>query len=302
MTDATFNIEEQNWLWVDANHPLRWRWDNAEKPTILILISKTPGKRFIGTKKVTTAYRLGKSTLSYYIFKLNGDQYDDIFKMLCHFLIENTRYTSDEEAPRFVENLFDKWKRFSEKKQKFSERTIQGLIGELLALKETLIPKYGEIIAVGGWTIENYGKRDFQIENTWYEVKTRLIGNNEIKISSLEQLDREDEGHLLVVKLDHTATSSESKISLNSAYQDVLGMLKDNNTMLMFIEMMCEIGYQPDDDYDEPVYEYVETDMYKVNEEFPRLRAKDLPSENIIKAEYSLSLVGLDKFLEFPGE
>lgn len=299
--DTLFDPSKQDWTLADSKHPLRWLMDDHENPQVIALRVNTPGHRFKSTKKVESLYFSNDTDHEYlYVFRLLSDQYSDIFGNLCKFLIENTRFIREEESPSFVEMLYEKWKRFSEKKQKLSDKTIQGLIGEMLVLQKYLIPKYGEAKAIFSWTIEDYGKRDFLIDDTWCEAKSRLLGSNEIRISSLEQLDREDDGHLIVVKLDHSTQSSAVKISLNSLYRQMVESFKDKNAALQFIEMMGHTGYITEPEYDDPVYEYVGIDFYLVNEEFPRLRKKDLPSDNITKAEYSLSLVGLDGFKVYP--
>ena len=140
--EALFDPSKQDWTLADSTHPLRWLMDDHDNPQIIALRVNTPGHRFKSTKKVESLYFSNNSDDEYlYVFRLLSDQYSDIFINLCKFLIENTRSIRDEDSPSFVEMLYEKWKRFSEKRQKLSEKTIQGLIGEILVLQNYLIPQ-----------------------------------------------------------------------------------------------------------------------------------------------------------------
>ena len=60
------------------------------------------------------------------------------------------------------------------KRDLLSEFQILGLMGEILFLREFLIPKYGEKMALLGWSGQELTHKDFSYANEWYEIKTIL--------------------------------------------------------------------------------------------------------------------------------
>ena len=48
------------------------------------------------------------------------------------------------------------------------------------------------------WSGQELTHKDFSMENTWYEIKTIGCGQQNIKISSLEQLDSVYDGEIVV--------------------------------------------------------------------------------------------------------
>ena len=75
-----------------------------------------------------------------------------------------------------ISNAVVRWKYwlelFGKKKGTLLDKSeIKGLIGELLLLKDKFIPEYGVTDAIASWMGPMLGHKDFEIADTWYEVK-----------------------------------------------------------------------------------------------------------------------------------
>ena len=83
-----------------------------------------------------------------------------------------------------------------------SPEKMQGLFGELYFLKNHLLRNCTPSEAVRAWGGGDGNSKDFAIQNTWYEIKTVGANSTEVKISSLTQLESENEGHLIIIKVE----------------------------------------------------------------------------------------------------
>ena len=88
-----------------------------------------------------------------------------------------------------------------------------------------MIKKYGQDIALESYIGTDLAHKDFEAQNTWYEVKSIHNGVRSVKISSIEQLDSEIDGKLVVLTFDQGTPSYEGNITLNkliSEFRDAL--------------------------------------------------------------------------------
>ena len=65
------------------------------------------------------------------------------------------------------------------------------------------------------WMGPLLGHKDFEIDDTWYEVKSVNENAIQVTISSLEQLESDVNGYLVVVRLEDTSSVSGCSINLN---------------------------------------------------------------------------------------
>ena len=96
-----------------------------------------------------------------------------------------------------------------------SDTEIVGLLGELLFMDDHMIPQYGVATALASWMGPEKTHKDFSTENMWYEIKTINSGKTTVRISSLEQLDGDIEGQLVVYDLEKMSPSFNSEFSIN---------------------------------------------------------------------------------------
>lgn len=229
-------------------------------------------------------------------FNLEDSSFDRLFDRFCREVIENT--ANIEDATRGPDEVLLE---FSEWKNMFSLETInkedvQGVIGELLFLKEYLIPTYGESKSMKSWTRVNCGKQDFMIDGTWYEVKTMKNGSDRVLISSVEQLDDPKQGHLAIVVLQSSTSESDSSFSLNTLYEQIMHELKEPSSKQMLKEALKRYRI-PDERYDELIFEEMDIESYIVSETFPRMKKTNIPLGVRIPS-YEIIITTIEPFKE----
>ncbi len=276
-------------------HNLRWLMDDLNNPTVLVFSSPYHIDTFPELREIIVQ-RLRDDSSYLALFILNDESNKDLFEVFCKFLVEATRNTKECDGPAKVKTIYLRWRNFFKDIRKLEPFELQGLFGEMSFLKNFLIPKYGEDKAVDSWTIDDYGKRDFVLTDTWYECKSLLLGEDKITISSIEQLDREDEGYVSVVSLEKSTPASGGE-SLYDLYTSILGLLNSEDNRLRFKEMIALSKLIKPEQYREsPLYDFRGITHYIVNDKFPKIKRKDLPSTNIINAKYTLFVPGLSEF------
>ena len=111
----------------------------------------------IGIKQYQT------SNFSGIIFSLNEQDMLDNFCVFCDDIITSTATTTDAMCGyKLVINRFYAWKKMFQTKSKImDESRIMGLIGELLFLRDYMIPTYGESTALRAWSGQELTHKDF---------------------------------------------------------------------------------------------------------------------------------------------
>ena len=119
-------------------------------------------------------------------------------------------------------------------------------------------------------------------------------GKNTVRISSIEQLDSECDGELVVYTLEKMS-SNYNGFTLNSLVIDTMNLFHNDDDKELFLTKVRLQGYEYDAYYDEFVYEIVNVSCYCVNSEFPRLKRSDL-SDAVVAAVYDLSLLKIGDY------
>ena len=191
------------------------------------------------------------------------------------------------------------WKElFGKKKQSILEKmVIKGLIGELLELKNHLIREYGVDKAVYSWLGPLHGHKDFEINDTWYEVKTINENALQVTINSLEQLDSEIDGHLVITRLEDTSEVNEFAINLNQIVLDVMALIENPTTLDLFHERLNSMGYSFDPEYYKYSFMFKGSTYYSITRGFPRFTRNNVP-EAIGNMSYTILINALTQFRE----
>ena len=228
---------------------------------------------------------------------LIDDSFAEMFYSFCDDLIISlNECDSQKNHYETMLSRYLKWKKmFVNANGKFlTEPQIMGLIGEILFLKLKLFEKYGKTKALQGWSGQELTHKDFSFDNEWFEVKTINKNSATVKISSIEQLDSPYAGQLIVVALEKMSQAFDG-ITLNNLVKDVLSVLVEQDKDI-FINQISQQGYVMNEYYDRFVYALCNITKYKVDEQFPKLKREDV-NQNIIKAQYEISLLGIKKFI-----
>ena len=272
---------------------------NDEGNMSLVITENTTPKPFKSSRLINVALKKrvdGKYALS---FDLLDEKYQSMFLVFCDDIIRSCESVGKSKA---INNALLRWQYWKDLFGKnnltlLDKNTIKGLIGELIELRDHLLLIHPEEKAITGWTGPLLTHKDFEINDTWYEIKTVSSSSNQITVSSLEQLESDRLGHLVIVRLDDTNSSNDEAITLNSTVLSIFNKLESSVAMDLFVSRLATIGYHYADAYDEIVFEYKGTDRYAVTDGFPRLLRSDLPVA-VLEAKYSLSINELDDYRE----
>ena len=238
----------------------------------------------------------GKLALS---FDLLDNTYKSLFVIFCKDIIITCEKAGNELA---ISNGLTRWKywkeMFGRKKSNILDKSeIKGLLGELLELRDFFMKKWNIEKAVESWMGPLLGHKDFEIDDTWYEIKSVNENAIQVMISSLEQLESDTNGHLVVVKLEDTSSVSDCSINLNEVVISVVEKISDPDVLEVFRTKLDNVGYAFDAEYDNYNFLYKGTQRYYVNEKFPRLRRSEINS-TIGNAKYTILLDGITEFKE----
>lgn len=225
-----------------------------------------------------------------------------IFYSLCIDLIRASEgASSDEEAMLAVKNRYMIWRKmFRKSSNPMSLEEYQGLYGELYFLLFKLEPKVGIQNAVKAWSGANRTAKDFALNEDWYEIKTISVNSQEVKISSLAQLEDDNAGRLVVVKVEKMAEEFDNgNATVEHLVSTILDKIDDVQLRDFFLEKVALYGYSADiDENIFPKYKVTTVNSYIVDEGFPKITSRDVQHPEIGKVSYTISLNGIACYLE----
>ncbi|MDE6785038.1 MAG: PD-(D/E)XK motif protein [Ruminococcus sp.] len=230
-------------------------------------------------------------------FSLTDEEISNLFYTFCDDITEQTRCLANAGAGYNAVILrFNQWKKLfvSSKKAFLSEPQIMGLIGELLFLKEQLISRLGCYDALRSWSGQELTHKDFSYNETWTEVKAIKRSSQAVRISSLEQLDSEYDGELVVYALEKMSPEYNG-ITLNRIVIEVMNMFSDVEDRDIFMSKVALQGYEYNNYYDDFVYEKIYSRNFRVNSDFPKLTPQTVP-EAVVKSAYDIDLNRISGF------
>ena len=230
-------------------------------------------------------------------FSLKDDDMSGLFYKFCEDIIEQTKDLKNEkDGYKAITTRFFQWKKmFVLSKNTFlTEPEIMGMIGEILFLRGPLADEIGLSEALKSWSGQELTHKDFSCSDKWYEVKTISRGNTTVRISSLEQLDSDKNGELIVYSLEKMSPAYNG-ISLNKLILETRQMFLSADDADTFLAKVAMQGYEYNNYYDEFVFEASGLTRYKVTDQFPKLTHANVPKE-ITKANYDLALAEIMSF------
>lgn len=239
----------------------------------------------------------GKSGEDYILrFSLCNNELLEYFSTFCQDLLDSTEYTkNDEDAYKTLCSRYFSWKKlFRPNKGGMNDNEVMGLIGELLFMQDYMIPHYGVDTALDSWMGPEKTHKDYSTGSIWYEIKAISVGKDSIKISSLEQLDGDDDGALAVYCLEKMSPSF-SGIKLNGLVQSLMAKMKTVQNREIFMSKLSMYDYDFSPEYDNFVFANVGFSMYCIGDDFPRLCRKNTPNA-INKIQYEIFLSELEKY------
>lgn len=261
----------------------------------LALVMNAKRERVASTKTIDAQFYKrddGKLMLS---FSLEDDQLKDIFYKFCEDIIESTRLNQKENSFAPAIDRWNTWIQFFSKSSlPLSENEVLGLIGEVYFLQNVMIEKYGQDVALESYIGTDRAHKDFEVQDTWYEAKSIHNGVRAVKISSIEQLDANIPGKLVVLTFDQSTPTYDGNITLNKLISEFRNTL-DRKWQLLFDQKMRKAGYIEDERYDDYNHIFVSLDEYNVTEDFPKLSKESLP-HGVTKASYEIDISAIQRF------
>jgi hypothetical protein len=224
---------------------------------------------------------------------LTDRSYSEIFTVLCEDVAAATADApSSREALRSCIGRLHAWQAFMARHGTtgLSESAVVGLIGELLVLREKVVPAAGVRSALDMWAGPLGEPNDFSLPGGFVEVKTTSRQAPELlEIANAAQLD-DTRGTILLVHVglrpDPTGVSLPQLVALIRA--TVVEHAPDR--VMQFNRLLMAIGYL-DAQADLYTTKYTQewTEIYLVQGEFPRIRASEV-RRGIRNCRYSLEL------------
>lgn len=261
----------------------------------LVITLKAPRERAVSSKTIAVEFFVRPDGRGSLRFSLEDDGLKDIFYKFCEDIIESTRNGKATDGFSPIIRRWETWITFFQRTSlPLSESEIIGLIGEIYFLQTMMVKKYGLDRALEAFIGVDKAHKDFEIGDTWYEVKTIHNGVRAIKISSIQQLESNTDGKLEVITLDQGTSNTTNNITLNS----IIGDFKKNlspEQALAFDEKLRKVNYLEDEKYDDFNYIFIKRDEYEVTETFPKIVAATLPI-GITKASYEIDLSAIQEF------
>ena len=230
-------------------------------------------------------------------FSLENNDLLEYFCTFCQDLLDSVRVISDDEvAYQTLRSRYYSWRQlFRPDKARMSESEIMGLIGELLFLRDYMIPQRGIDVALDSWMGPEKTHKDFSDQKEWFEIKTVSFGKESVRISSIEQLDSDIDGTLVVYELEKMSPSFEG-IKLNHLVNNIIALLTNTSQRETFMAKLQLFGFDFSNEYDNFVFALKGTQNYRVDTaNFPRLHRSLLP-DAISRAQYDLLFTEIESY------
>ncbi|WP_302951173.1 PD-(D/E)XK motif protein [Holdemania filiformis] len=280
-------------LKLSVNHPLEWyvRYASPEHKSVVI-VSQKAIKKIESSKCIDASCNQRKDGKYAISFTLMDRKQEDVFIIMAGDIIEYSNVDTDDIALLKVLRRYNAWLKLLDHKcdAVLGSNTQKGLIGELLFLKEKIETGMLPSEALIGWDGPEGADQDFVYAECWYEIKSTGASSTEIFISSVEQLDRDDEGELVVYRIDKCAPDQPKSFTLYGlvhAIIDLISRLGENPDELVL--KLGSAGYIDMKEYDKQHFSMSSKQIYSVNNTFPKIRRKEIPNE-IINMEYRIDI------------
>ena len=269
------------------------------------IISKSDLPDLVGVEVVYLCAD-SNSQKSRLVLILNEQSNWELFLSLCNDLVQATRQAkTPSTAFQTILRRLARWHDFlqTNRSDLLTEEKIKGLIGELLFIKNHLIPAFGAGQAVQFWQGAEGYPQDFNVNDSAIEVKCQSGATSPyVKITSGDQLCPQlPEMFLFVITLGKTSLGTEDAINLPSLVSYIRGDLQidTSNQIERFNDLLYTIGYIDSDRYLDFSYILTDEKMFWVTEGFPRICTNNI-HHGVVKLSYNISLSECTPFEKQP--
>jgi len=284
-------------LKLDVEHPLDLQIGYSKSAYKSFIVMDTGMIKNIPSTFAVKVYNVQLKNMSWILeFQLVHPSFEEEFLRLCWDMIE---YSSKEENTlNALIHRYMTWQKLLqyENKSVMSFQKQKGLLGELIYLSK-MIDDIGVEMAVDSWTGPDGSDQDYQLPSEWAEIKSVSLSSETVHISSLQQLQQEMDGQLIVYILEST-TAGDDRISLVDVVNEIKTKLANNARYSDRFDLkLYKYGYRKshENEYLENQFRFIEMREYVVNDVFPKLVGGNISSE-IVSCKYELSLAAIEKY------
>lgn len=220
----------------------------------------------------------------------------DIFARLCLDLVESSQCAvSEQEGLSCVIRRFIAWQRlFANIHKDLSINALKGIAGELLFAQNAVEHGYAWDFIFRAWQGPDGADRDFVFPDNWFEIKAISTGKDKVTISSLDQLEVNTPGFLVVYRVDESSETDPQAFTMNNLILKIREMLINYpEAERLLDERLVSVGYMMKKAYDDYYFVCKDVAVYKVDSTFPKLTSGLVPYQ-IVGAKYDLSLAGIN--------
>ncbi len=238
------------------------------------------------------------------VLTLSDSEQFDIFRALCFDLMRSTAGLSgsDGEAGLAITlNRLWRWQNLlaRARNELLTTSQVLGLVGELLVLRDLLLPRMSVFDAVQSWRGPYGDEQDFLLARSMIEVKTQLSTSDRyLSVSSEEQLDTAS-GRILICHqtLDVPADEAGGAVSLNGLVSSLAVPMATGDPAAadLFQTALVEVGYQRREEYGRPYWLLNGRTLYDVRDRFPRITPSML-SSGIHRVRYRIAVQACSEF------
>lgn len=293
-----FSAQVGGYSRIDAIHPLELYigYDSLTHQQTLLLISDVDPGQVPSSKSIHVGGGKRLDGRWAVTFSLIRDEQEEVFLQLCCDLIESSR-SAGRSGATFLLERYRRWHKLMqhEGSQLLSQAARKGLVGELIFLQRIINSGISAFDAVSGWVGQEGADRDFVFPWGWHEIKTVGSSAMTVTISSLQQLDAPSPGELVVLHVDLGAPGETGGFSLNEKVNELEALLRTTPAALDLFsdKLFFDRMYLPLSEYDHQRYRMKGLSRYSVDDNFPRLTVKTVPTQ-IPAANYELSLAAIE--------
>lgn len=220
----------------------------------------------------------------------------EIFARLCVDLVESSyNIQSEQDGISKVAARFLAWQRlFATMHETLPMSVLKGLVGELKFAQYLLDKGVSKDDLIQSWQGPSGADRDFILRDKWYEIKAVSTGKDKVTISSLNQLETEIPGYLVVINVDESSKTDPEAVSVKEAVDEMRRVLADApEASRIFEEKLVSLGYIDKQVYEDKLFRVGSSSYYRVEDDFPRLVTNEVHTA-IVAVRYDLSLVGIE--------
>lgn len=175
------------------------------------------------------------------------------------------------------------------------EKSVQvGLVGELLVLRNLVIPSVGTA-AVVSWSGPDSERHDFVIDKLHLEVKTTRRSRHEHEVSRLDQFRAPEGGELLVVSvlLEESVGGTETLATYVDSTTDLLR--GDPAALDEFMAKLARLNWSDEMRRSGELLRFAVRDAsaFRVDDDFPRLPDDFVVPSGVVSVRYTVDLANV---------